>query len=230
MGTVKARALGLLSSACLMAMLGGCASWSSLVQPQQAGLFGTQLFASGEAAPAVAEVAAEPAGAVVAQPSQSQAARPAAKAPVPAPKLAKSQPGETHYRVAGGPGGPAKATHAPAPVADLCPDPGNCVATLRAMLDDPDRAWIAKPEAPATFANGVRLFAYRALRGKLACGELVLALREIDGAAKMYAGSVSGLKPEQATRARGLATAVGQELREESARRCTANTSPRKLG
>jgi hypothetical protein len=142
----------------------------------------------------------------------------------PPPKVASPAP-EAQYRVASGPTQaapkPARPRHPPP---DLCENTEGCVSNLKTMLEDPQRAWIARPEPPAVFANGVRLFAYRALRTTLTCGELVLALREIDGASKTFTGSVAGLKPEQVARVRVLCTEVGRELRTESAHRCTGDS------
>ena len=77
-----------------------------------------------------------------------------------------------------------------------------------------------QPEPPVQFANGVRLFAYRALREQLTCGELNLALTEIDSAARAYQSPVAGLAADKQVRARSLCVEVSSELREETTTRC----------
>ena len=106
-----------------------------------------------------------------------------------------------------------------------CTKPDKCLARLKAMTKDPQRSWIRQPEPPATFATGVRLFAYAALQKKLTCDELALALLEIDSARKTFGGSVAGVSPEQVVAVRALTARVGQELRVENAARCARLTS-----
>src|SRR5262245_22203000 len=38
-----------------------------------------------------------------------------------------------------------------------CPNVDTCVSVLKAMVADPQRAWIQQPATPAVLANGVRL-------------------------------------------------------------------------
>ena len=47
-------------------------------------------------------------------------------------------------------------------------------------------------------ANGVRLFAYRALKPALTCGELSAALSEVRRATSTFASPVAGFEPEKA--------------------------------
>jgi hypothetical protein len=101
-----------------------------------------------------------------------------------------------------------------------CVDVDKCVWVLKTMVADPDRSWMQRPAAPAVLANGVRLFAYRALRPTLGCSELAAALTEIETAAHAFSGPIAGLKPEQTSRVRTLSVEVGGELQAESARRC----------
>ena len=68
---------------------------------------------------------------------------------------------------------------------------------LKAMVASPDRSWLHRPATPAVLANGVRLFAYRALVPKLDCGELAMALTEVETAAHTFSHAVAGLQPEQ---------------------------------
>lgn len=120
---------------------------------------------------------------------------------------------------------PAPAKPAPAPPkakASACGTPGECKLLLQAMVKDPKRRWIAQPETPAAYANGTRLFAYRALRARLSCLELSHAMHETEAAAKTFATPVSGVTPEQAARVRTLNAAVEGELRTERRRRCKA--------
>ena len=114
---------------------------------------------------------------------------------------------------------------APAPPkakTSACGTPGECKLLLQAMVKDPNRRWVTQPEAPAAYANGTRLFAYRALRSRLSCLELSHAMHETEAAAKTFATPVPGVTPEQAARVRTLNAAVEGELRAERKRRCKA--------
>ena len=88
------------------------------------------------------------------------------------------------------------------------------------MIDDPNRAWMRQPASAATLANGVRLFAYRALRPKLTCTELTTALHEVTIATAAFSGPVSGLQQDQIDRARRLSAQAEIELQAERAGRC----------
>ena len=91
---------------------------------------------------------------------------------------------------------------------------------LKAMIDDPSRSWIGKPQSPAEYANGTRLFAYRALRSQLTCPQLSTALNEIAAAANTYRAPVQGVSAAQAKRVLALNADVERELRAEFAGRC----------
>jgi len=91
---------------------------------------------------------------------------------------------------------------------------------LKAMIDDPSRGWIGKPQSPAEYANGTRLFAYRALRGQLTCPQLGTALNEVAVTANTYRAPVQGVSAAQAKRVLALNTDVERELRAEIAARC----------
>jgi hypothetical protein len=119
-------------------------------------------------------------------------------------------------------GSSAKAT----PAVAGCAGSERCVARLKSMIDDPDRAWIGRREPPTTFVSGVRLFAYRALRTNLTCPELRSALQEIDAASRTFNAAVPGVAPEQATRVKALCVQVRAELGAENAARC----APEALG
>ena len=110
----------------------------------------------------------------------------------------------------------------PAPVAEDCGTAAQCKAQLKTMVDNRDRGWVGQQQPPAVYANGTRLFAYRALRKKLNCRELGLALEEVSAASKAYTGSVPGVTPEQASRTRALSTQVEGELAKERTGRCRA--------
>ena len=93
---------------------------------------------------------------------------------------------------------------------------------LKAMIDDPSRSWIGKAQPPAEYANGTRLFAYRALHTQLTCPQLTTALNEITGAAGSFRAPVPGVSAEQAKRVLALNAEVVRELRAEFAGRCKA--------
>lgn len=101
-----------------------------------------------------------------------------------------------------------------------CTNVDACASVLKAMIADPRRSWMQSRPPPSVLANGVRLFAYRALRGRLTCQELAAAASEVDAAAKAFRWGVSGVGTEEADRAQALSAEVGQELRAESTRRC----------
>ena len=118
----------------------------------------------------------------------------------------------------------ARASEAPRPPGGQldCGSDAACLSQLRALIDDPERRWIGSPLPPAEYARGVRLFAYRVLRARLTCSELVIALAEIEAARKPLSGPVAGISPAQAARARMLSDEVEAELRAERAARCNA--------
>jgi hypothetical protein len=101
-----------------------------------------------------------------------------------------------------------------------CVSVENCTSVLKAMVASGDRSWMQRPVAPAVLANGVRLFAYRALASRLSCDELTAALSEVGMATRAFSGPVAGLDAEQVERIRSLSAEVGGELRAERVRRC----------
>ncbi len=158
-----------------------------------------------------------PLTAAVEPPSQAALA---ASPPTPKVKTAKAKDADAKPIAAK----PAVA-YRPAGAADAaeeasCTDVNACGSVLKAMLADPARAWMKRPASPAVLANGVRLFAYRALREKLACQELAAAVTEVEAAATAFRWGVAGVTAGQADRARSLSAEVVQELQAESARRC----------
>jgi hypothetical protein len=103
-----------------------------------------------------------------------------------------------------------------------CGTTAQCKAELKTMIDSPDRGWVGQQQSPEVYANGTRLFAYRALRKKLTCRELGLAVGEVRAAAKSLSGAVPGMSPDQVSRTRALSTQVEGELAREKAGRCRA--------
>jgi hypothetical protein len=101
-----------------------------------------------------------------------------------------------------------------------CASGSECMVRLKAMIDDPSRGWIGKPQSPAEYANGTRLFAYRALHSQLTCPQLTTALNEIAIAANTYRAPVQGVSAAQAKRLLALNADVKRELRTEFAGRC----------
>jgi hypothetical protein len=81
------------------------------------------------------------------------------------------------------------------------------------MIKDPKREWIGQPQSPEAYANGTRLFAYRALRKTLTCGELKRALEDTKAA-------TSSLQPAQYQRVHALTKDVDRELKSEHDARC----------
>jgi len=101
-----------------------------------------------------------------------------------------------------------------------CGTAAQCQGVLKTMIDSPDRGWIGKRQSPAVYANGTRLFAYRALRKQLTCRELTLAVEEMGAATKSLDGPVPGMTPDQSSRTRALSAQVEGELAKERAGRC----------
>jgi hypothetical protein len=100
---------------------------------------------------------------------------------------------------------------------DVCDKPQDCAVRLRNLVKDANRDWIGVPQSADGYSNGTRLFAYRALRRKLTCGELQLAIEDTKGA-------MSTLEQASYERARALAGEVMRELATEQGKRCTRVT------
>jgi hypothetical protein len=88
------------------------------------------------------------------------------------------------------------------------------------MVDNPKRGWVGQQQAAEAYTDGTRLFAYRALRTKLTCRELSLALTEVRAASKSLSGEVPGATPDQLNRTRALSRQVETELSQERGGRC----------
>ena len=145
------------------------------------------------------------------QPAPEEKAPPARQA-IPEPKKAPAKPA---VAAAPQPSRPGVAGDEAS-----CAGVETCGTVLKAMVAGPDRSWVQRPAPPKVIANGVRLFAYRALKPALTCGELSAALSEVRRAASTFASPVAGFEPEQAARVKQLSAEVADELRAERAQRC----------
>ena len=102
----------------------------------------------------------------------------------------------------------------------ICATGSDCMVRLKAMIDDPSRSWIGKAQPPAEYANGTRLFAYRALHTQLTCPQLITALNETAAAGGSFRAPVPGVSAVQAKRVLALNAEVERELRAEYSARC----------
>ncbi len=93
--------------------------------------------------------------------------------------------------------------------------------TLRYLVDDKDRAWIAAHPPPEAYASGVRLFALKNKKKDLTCDELARGRDEADRAPGVLRGP-EGVNLTSAQKSRGimLASEVSRELGAEIKRRC----------
>lgn len=130
----------------------------------------------------------------------------AAAPPAPRTKVVVAAPPKTYRPAVGRP--------------PSCGTGTTCLVRLKALIADPERRWIGHSASAAEVANGTRLFAFRALRDKLSCAEIRLALAEIDAADTTFRSPVAGVNATQASRVLSLNAEVGQELRAELAARC----------
>ena len=96
----------------------------------------------------------------------------------------------------------------------------DCLAVLRAMVDDPRQSWMMRAPTPPEFANGTRLFAYRALRKTLDCGKLRFADAELQWAIDTFGRDVEGMDGAHRVRVSALAAEVRGELEAEIKQRC----------
>jgi hypothetical protein len=101
-----------------------------------------------------------------------------------------------------------------------CNTAAQCSGVLKSMIDSPDRGWVGKQQSPSSYANGTRLFAYRALRTKLTCNELALAVDEVRTASKSLGRPVQGMTASDLSRTRALTVQVEGELTRERTGRC----------
>lgn len=103
-----------------------------------------------------------------------------------------------------------------------CGTPAQCRSALKAMVESPKRPWVGQQMPPDAYADGTRLFAYRALRKRLKCDELSRAIDEMRGVSKSLNGTVTGISTEQVARTRALNVQVEGELVRERTVRCRA--------
>lgn len=106
-------------------------------------------------------------------------------------------------------------------------DSKHCVdqrqAALKSMLADKSRGWVREPASIASYASGVRLFAFKTEKPRLSCDELSTGRREANGAPGMLRSlQAQGLTPAQVSRGLMFAEEVGKELTREAQRRCKA--------
>lgn len=94
-------------------------------------------------------------------------------------------------------------------------------AALRHLVGDKEKKWVKEPATPASYASGVRLFAFKTKKKELSCEELSHARREADAAPTVLRGpQAKVLTSAQASRGIMLAGEVSRELGNEFARRC----------
>ena len=96
----------------------------------------------------------------------------------------------------------------------------DCKSVLKTLIESPDRSWIGQRLPADAYANGTRLFAYRALRKQLTCGELVQAVDELSAVSKALGANAHGISPDQASRTKVLSSQVQGELAKERQGRC----------
>src|SRR5262245_9918143 len=123
---------------------------------------------------------------------------------------------------------PAAQARTPEPESESCGSADQCKGVLKTMIDNPDRGWIGKQQTPDSYANGTRLFAYRALRTRLTCSELAAAVDEMRAVSKSMDGPVRGMSADQLSRTRSLSAQVETELANERAGRCKSAKLPSK--
>jgi hypothetical protein len=106
-------------------------------------------------------------------------------------------------------------------------DSAGCIAqrqaTLRQLQADRTRAWVRQPATAASYATGVRLFAFKTEKSRLSCDELSVGRREADqGPGVLRGPSGQGLPPAIISRSVMFSGEVGKELTKEAQRRCRA--------
>lgn len=100
---------------------------------------------------------------------------------------------------------------------------------LRTMLADPQRGWVARPETPAAFATGVKLFAYRGRKGEMTCAELAHGREETRAMPQaLKPGSVAGMNDSRLAQVRDMSGQVNKELSQEFDRVCKSSTEAKK--
>lgn len=92
-------------------------------------------------------------------------------------------------------------------------------ADLEAIMADKSRRWIAQPPTPATYASGIRLFAFMKLKKKLTCRELQTGLDEAGHARATLSKASAHLTKDQIARGTLLGDEVATHMRKEMKRR-----------
>jgi hypothetical protein len=105
-------------------------------------------------------------------------------------------------------------------------DSAHCVNergnALKGLMADKSKGWVRAPATPASYASGVRLWAFKQKKRELTCDELSHARREADNAAPVLRGAKGNLTPAQISRGIMLAQDISRELGNEFGRRCRA--------
>lgn len=119
------------------------------------------------------------------------------------------------------------------PAAGCVDDTKHCVdmrmSTLKVMVSDQKRGWVYQQESPASYATGVKLFAYRATKAQLTCAELSHGRTETaDAALTLKSGSVPGMNDSRLAQVRDMSTQVSKELGREYDRVCKSPTEAKK--
>jgi hypothetical protein len=141
-------------------------------------------------------------------------------ATVSTPTPPKAQPAaNTPPKTVTAPTTAQKTAASPATIAG-CRESVECLARLNALIADPEQTWMARLPTPAEYSSGTRLFAYRALRTKLACDKLEIAKKEIEWAVTTFSKPVAGLKAGVVDLVRNESLAVQSEIDSELKSRC----------
>ena len=94
---------------------------------------------------------------------------------------------------------------------------------LKAMMADTKRGWVTRPETPAAYATGVKLFAYRGKKTELSCAELAHGREETRNLPQtLKPGSLPGMNDSRLAQVRDLSGQVNKELAREFDRACVS--------
>ncbi len=94
-------------------------------------------------------------------------------------------------------------------------------AALNQMLADQKRTWVRQPAPTASYASGVRLFAFKQRKRDLSCDELAIGRKEADAGPQILRGpDGKGLTISQVSRGVMLSQEVSRELNTEMKKRC----------
>lgn len=119
------------------------------------------------------------------------------------------------------------------PAAGCVDDSKHCIdkrmSTLKTMVSDQRRSWVYQQESPASYATGVKLFAYRATKAQLTCAELSHGRKETaDAALSLKSGSVPGMNDSRLAQVRDMSSQVSKELGREFDKACKSPTEAKK--